>query len=173
MKRMKTILLRAIASIARFVEIVWVLFLSAVSATTMKKLMTVSILVLSSLVVLAQYSISWSTIDGGGGTASGGSYVLRGTIGQPDADNMAGGDFAIHGGFWVPVAVQVTGAPWLSIVSEGGTNVLVSWGSPDLGWILQKATNLHTNWMDSASGTTNPISIPASSSAMFYRLRKE
>ena len=61
------------------------------------------LLLLSS--VLAQsggdYEISWSTIDGGGGTSSGGPYVLTGTIGQPDAAYSSGGDYELLGGFWV------------------------------------------------------------------------
>lgn len=48
----------------------------------------------------AQFSIPWSTIDGGGGTSTGGSFVLKGTIGQPDAGKSAGGNFALSGGFW-------------------------------------------------------------------------
>ena len=48
----------------------------------------------------ADYSISWYTIDGGGGTSSGGSYVLTGTIGQPDAAYSAGGKYELLGGFW-------------------------------------------------------------------------
>ena len=47
-----------------------------------------------------QYELSWYTIDGGGGTSSGGPYVLRGTIGQPDAAYSAGGNYELHGGFW-------------------------------------------------------------------------
>ena len=49
---------------------------------------------------LADYSIDWYTIDGGGGTSSGGSYVLTGTIGQPDASSSQGDVFIIMGGFW-------------------------------------------------------------------------
>ena len=47
------------------------------------------------------YEISWSTIDGGGGSSSGGEYALVGTIGQADAGEMSGGDYRVHGGFWV------------------------------------------------------------------------
>ena len=47
-----------------------------------------------------QYQLNWSTIDGGGGTSSGGQYVLTGTIGQPDADYSAGGNYELLGGFW-------------------------------------------------------------------------
>ena len=46
------------------------------------------------------YELSWSTIDGGGGTSSGGPYALTGTIGQPDAAYSAGGNYELLGGFW-------------------------------------------------------------------------
>jgi succinate-acetate transporter protein len=125
------------------------------------------------LVAAAQYSIDWSTIDGGGGIMFGGDYAIRGTIGQYDAGNMAGGDYVVHGGFWVPVAVQVADAPWLEIVSEGGTNVVVSWAPDAPGWVLQETFNLHSNWVDSVSGSLNPVSIPVAEAAMFYRLHQE
>jgi hypothetical protein len=46
------------------------------------------------------YELSWYTIDGGGGTSSGGPYVLTGTIGQPDAAYSAGGNYELLSGFW-------------------------------------------------------------------------
>jgi hypothetical protein len=47
------------------------------------------------------YEIPWYTIDGGGGTSSGGTFSLAGTIGQPDAGpTMTGGSFSLAGGFW-------------------------------------------------------------------------
>ena len=48
----------------------------------------------------ADYSISWYTIDGGGGTSTGGSYTIMGTIAQPDAAYSAGGPYEVLGGFW-------------------------------------------------------------------------
>ena len=48
----------------------------------------------------ADYDISWYTIDGGGGISTEGDYELVGTIGQPDAGVMSGGDFVLSGGFW-------------------------------------------------------------------------
>jgi hypothetical protein len=58
---------------------------------------------LSSLpVALAQtggpYDLSWHNI-GPGGSASGGSYDLLGSIGQPDAATMSGGSYTLTGGF--------------------------------------------------------------------------
>ena len=50
--------------------------------------------------VNADYSIPWYTIDAGGGTSSGGSYQLTGTIGQPDAATSAGNNYELLGGFW-------------------------------------------------------------------------
>ena len=55
------------------------------------------------------FDLSWHTIDGGGGTSTGGNFELSGTIGQPDAGSMAGGDFELAGGFW-PAAGE-TGSP--------------------------------------------------------------
>jgi hypothetical protein len=46
------------------------------------------------------YDLSWNTIDGGGGTATGGSYMLDGAIGQPDAGALSGGAYTLNGGFW-------------------------------------------------------------------------
>jgi hypothetical protein len=60
----------------------------------------VIVLFLLTSIANADYSISWQTIDGGGGTYSGGQYVLTGTIGQPDAASSAGAQYEILGGFW-------------------------------------------------------------------------
>lgn len=46
------------------------------------------------------YSLTWSTIDGGGATSAGGGYTLAGTIGQPDAGALSGGGYSLDGGFW-------------------------------------------------------------------------
>jgi hypothetical protein len=50
------------------------------------------------------YAIEWHTVDGGGAgpanASSGGSYELSGTIGQPDAGVLTGGDYELVGGFW-------------------------------------------------------------------------
>lgn len=57
-------------------------------------------LVASASSALGQLSIPWYTIDGGGGTSTGGSFTLSGTIGQPDAGVLTGGNFTLTGGFW-------------------------------------------------------------------------
>lgn len=67
----------------------------------MKELFLLTILLITVSIVSADYSISWYTIDGGGGTSSGGPYQLSGTIGQPDAGYHDGGSYELLGGFWV------------------------------------------------------------------------
>lgn len=46
------------------------------------------------------FGLTWWSLDGGGGTSSGGAYVLEATIGQPDAGMMVGGAYALGGGLW-------------------------------------------------------------------------
>jgi hypothetical protein len=48
------------------------------------------------------YDLSWWTIDGGGVTfATGGTFNLGGTVGQPDASHaLTGGTYSLTGGFW-------------------------------------------------------------------------
>ena len=65
-------------------------------------LLTVCVLMAAPVLAMSggDYEISWSTIDGGGGTSSGGPYTLTGTIGQPDAAWSSGGQYELLGGFW-------------------------------------------------------------------------
>ena len=57
-------------------------------------------LLICTLTAFGDYRIDWYTIDGGGGTSSGGPYQLTGTIGQPDAGYHNGGTYELLGGFW-------------------------------------------------------------------------
>src|SRR6267142_4841465 len=80
------------------------------------------------------YSIDWFTIDGGGGTSTGGVYSVSGTIGQPDAGHMSGGNFTIDGGFWgIIAAVQSPGSPLLRVLRPLTNTVVVAWPAPSTG----------------------------------------
>src|SRR5438445_2483576 len=50
------------------------------------------------------FGLNWFTIDGGGGTSTGGVFSASGTIGQPDAGIASGGGYTLSGGFWSVVA---------------------------------------------------------------------
>jgi hypothetical protein len=64
--------------------------------------LAIALLLSSAPVALAQtggpYDLSWHNIGPGGG-ASGGSYDLLGSIGQPDVATMSGGPYTLTGGF--------------------------------------------------------------------------
>jgi hypothetical protein len=55
------------------------------------------------------YSISWWTIDGGGGTSQSADeqYSLSGTIGQPDVGAPSGFGFAVKAGFWGSLSAAI------------------------------------------------------------------
>jgi len=128
-----------------------------------------------------QYAIDWFTIDGGGGTSTGGVYSLSGTIGQPDAGRMTGASYALDGGFWGFVGtIQTPGAPVLS-VERIGTSVRVFWPAPATGFVLDQTTALATTpaatmWTQtpfpySTNATHISITVPAPMGTRFYRLR--
>jgi hypothetical protein len=119
------------------------------------------------------FSIDWHTIDGGGGTSTGGVYSVSGTIGQPDAGVASGGNYSITGGFWSLFAVHTPGAPTLTIVPAAPGQATVSWTPNTPGFVLQETWGLSpTNWTHSPSGATNPVTVPATMSVRFYRLIK-
>jgi hypothetical protein len=128
-----------------------------------------------------QYSLDWSTIDGGGGTSTGGVYSVTGTIGQPDAGAMSGGNFTLQGGFWSVVAtVQTPGAPWLSVLRTSANTVVVSWPLPATGWVLEWTNALpqvSATWPQFAppyqtNGANLQFTEPAPAGTRFYRLHK-
>jgi hypothetical protein len=146
----------------------------------MKKRTSLFTLLLATLASAQQYSIDWSTIDGGGGTSTGGVYTVSGTIGQPDAGTMSGGNFTLQGGFWgIIAAVQTPGAPLLSIFRTTTNTVAVTWPSPSAGWSLQQNTNSisSVNWSNVTSGiqddgTTRKWIVNPPSGNRFYRLKQ-
>ena len=125
----------------------------------------------------AQYSIDWSTIDGGGGTSTGGAYSVSGTIGQPDAGTMSGGNYTLDGGFLsLAATIQTPPAPRLTI-ARAGSNVIISWPSPSTGFGLEENSGLAANWISVAqvpsdNGVTKSVTLPASAGTRFYRLKK-
>jgi len=126
------------------------------------------------------YSIDWHTIDGGGGTSTGGVYSVSGTIGQPDArPTLSGGNFSVNGGFWNLVSVvQTPGAPLLSLSLTATNTAVISWPFPSTGFALEENPWLGTtNWMTVTNAVQNDSSfkwvvVPANAGSEFYRLKK-
>jgi hypothetical protein len=121
----------------------------------------------------AQFSIPWYAVHGGGLNSTGGVYSVSGTIGQAAAGGpMTNGAYSVVGGFWaLPVAVQTEGAPTLVIVPGAPGQAVISWTPASSGFVLQESLGLSpTNWVNSPSGVTNPIVVPATLSTKYYRL---
>lgn len=145
--------------------------------TTFKSLLLTGTLLVSVTAFSQSFSIDWYTIDGGGGTSTGGVYSVSGTIGQHDAGNqMSGGNFSVTGGFWALYAIQTEGAPTLNIKLTSTNTAQVYWPSPSTGWNLQVNTNLATtNWATPAepvqdNGTIKFIIVDPPTGNRFYRL---
>jgi hypothetical protein len=124
------------------------------------------------------YSIDWFTIDGGGGTSTGGVFSVSGRIGQSDAGHMSGGNYTLDGGFWeMFAAVQTPGAPLLRVFSTTTNTVVLAWPVSSTIFSLQQESGLSpANWgpvTNSASivGTENQVIIAAPAGNRFYRLK--
>ena len=149
--------------------------------STIKFLLGLAVLFSATIASHGQnYTIDWFTIDGGGGTSTGGVYSVSGTIGQPDAGRLTGASYAIDGGFWGFVgAVQTAGAPLLTI-ERVGVNVHVFWPQPATGYLLDQTTALGgppSSWLQVAfpyqtNASHISITTPAPVGTKFYRLRK-
>jgi len=143
----------------------------------MKTLILLFGLLVPAISFAQQYSIDWYRIAGGGGTSTGGTYQVSGTIGQPDASGTtSGGNYTLTGGFWSLISVlQTLRAPTLTI-THSGSSVKVSWPYPSTGWTLQQNLDLTAaNWSASGGiaddGTNNFISITPPAGKLFFRLK--
>ncbi len=142
---------------------------------------TLTLCVLTSafcLGVKAQYSLDWSSLDGGGGTSTGGVFTVSGTIGQPDAGKMSGGNFTLDSGFWGLIAVvQTPGAPYLWVALTPTNTVAVWWALSETRWQLQTTTNLLATgcvWTECSyqtNGATCCRTEASPSGTKFYRLK--
>ena len=142
----------------------------------MKKLILFFGLLIPALGFAQSYTIDWYKVSGGGGTSTGGTYSVSGTIGQHDAGGpMTGGSYSLTGGFWSLIAVvQTPGAPTLYITGSGNT-VTVFWQDIS-GWSLQQNNSLTSSgcWSASSGVTThdgtNYLTITPPTGNLFFRL---
>ena len=143
----------------------------------MKTLILAWSLLLTATGFAQQYSIDWYKIAGGGGTSTGATYQVSGTIGQPDASGaLTGGSYSVTGGFWSLISVvQTAGLPNLVVTHSGG-GVIISW--PDTGnYTMQQNANLAlaNGWATSGytittANGTNSITITSPAGNLFFRL---
>jgi len=144
----------------------------------MKTLLLCLGLVLPAVGFAQQYSIDWYTIDGGGGTSSNGQYTVSGTIGQPDAGTMSGGNYSLTGGFWSLLSVvQSAGAPFLTLHLTLTNTVLLSWPAGSAGFNLQQNPLLGSpDWAAVTNapvvlGGENQVTLGVAGGNHFFRLK--
>ena len=107
-------------------------------------------------------------------------YQVSGTLGQPDAGpTMSGGNYSVDGGFWgLIAAVQMPGAPTLTVTLTTTNTAIVSWQYPSTGFALEQNPTIGTtNWTSvtnsvSNDGSVNWVVVPANTGNKFYRLTK-
>jgi hypothetical protein len=121
----------------------------SLSHDTFMKRANVNILLLLLMTVATStraqnYDIDWFKLAGGSGTSAGGVYQVSGTLGQPDAGQMSGGDFSVSGGFWPGLTVPSNGQTPTLFIQWSGNSVMVSWSPASAGFQLE-ATVLERN----------------------------
>jgi hypothetical protein len=147
----------------------------------MKKIILLVTVLLPVIGFAQSYSVDWYKVAGGGGTSTGGTYSVSGTIGQPDASGaMSGGNYSVTGGFWSLInVVQTPGLPNLIIVRNGPNSVQIMW--PDAAtnsYTLQQVGNLTTGgWATSGFSMTNGfgtnfVTITSPPGNLFFRLKQ-
>jgi len=126
------------------------------------------------------YDISWHAIGGGGGSSTGGVYTVTGTIGQPAAGHMAGGNYSLDGGFWGLLAVvQTPGAPLLSL-TIAKPNAVLSWPAAATGFYLQQNPDVSVTNAWSSNGLpaavlgngSNTVTVPLGAGNKYFRLKQ-
>jgi len=121
---------------------------------------------------LAQsYDIDWHSVDGGAGVSTGGPFVLSGTIGQPDAGNLAGGAYELRGGFWSGKVVPSLGEPPTLFIRWDLSGVTVSWSPVTPGFTLEMTEDIGSGaWDVVRGGDTSPTIVPTNTEVQFFRL---
>lgn len=148
----------------------------------MKRTFPLGLLALAGAGLLLQagdFTLDWWTVDAGGGTSTGGVYAVRGTIGQPDAGTLAGGDYPLTGGFWSILAVVPSPeAPTLTITRNEAGAVKLCWPAGATGWVLEETPDLTApSWGESPltpvlEGTNKCVTITTPVGSRFFRLHK-
>ena len=122
------------------------------------KILTTGAVLLATLTVHAQqYSIDSHTIAGGGGTSTGGGFSVSGTIGQPDAGAMSGGNYSLAGGFWGDIQTPPpVGSMILKVWIVAGQVRLRFTGIPGRIYYVERAHSVTGPWPDRLAAITMP-----------------
>lgn len=128
----------------------------------------------------ADFTLDWTTLDGGGEQLSaGGEFTLSVTVGQPDAGPSGAGGFSLQSGFWAGITdepgwtIPVLRIGWIA------QQPAVIWPADATNWTLQATAALApAGWSDVgavpiATGGEFMVSIDSSEPRMKYRLSRQ
>lgn len=124
------------------------------------------------------WSITSSTLDGGGGRSSGGEWTVTGTIGQFDAAAAPaiGGAHKFTGGFWAQLAPgQLPDQPVLTIIRFPSGDASLQWQADATGWQVETSYDLiHWSEIGGSIAGSGVLTLTANPSItrQFFRLRK-
>jgi hypothetical protein len=103
------------------------------------------------------FSIDRFAIAGGGGTSTGGLFAVSGTIGQPDAVTMSGGNYSLAGGFWSAIQTPPpVGSVIISVRVVGDEVRLRFTGIPGRIYYVERAHSVTGPWPDVLAAITMP-----------------
>jgi hypothetical protein len=125
------------------------------------------------------YSLTWSTIDGGGGTSSSASFSVTTTFGQPDVGTVSGNLHLIDLGFWsIFSSLQIPGGPTVEIELVADT-ITILWPIFESGFFVETTADLNqpAGWMQIAppyqtNSTHNFYVVPIPEGDNYYRIAK-
>ncbi len=123
----------------------------------------------------AQYTLDWSTMDGGGESRTAGTLTMHGTLGQPDAATfVVATGFSCFGGYWS--LTEEDTLPTLRMF-PAGAGFFLAWPLPSPGWRLQSSSDMVT-WSDvttAPTATAGEYQVPwdsVSATRRYFRLTK-
>ncbi len=112
--------------------------------------------------------------SGGGGGGNSGGFGGGGGGGGGGSYNAGLNPIGVAGFQSGNGLVEIVAVPILSITNSAPGFVAVSWTTEGTNWLLQENFDLGTtNWVNSQSGTNNPVTIPATEPVRLYRLLQQ
>jgi len=123
------------------------------------------------------FQLEHAGVGSGGGTSSGGDFVVTGQIGVLGTGQSTGGSFTLEGGSLAMfMVVQTAGAPLLTLTRVGG-DVVLSWPVTAIGFNLEQTEDLTIpSWSGAGKspavvGDHFQMTFPATGNSKFFRLQ--
>ncbi len=123
------------------------------------------------------FQLEHAGVGSGGGTSSGGDFVVTGQIGGIGDGHSAGGTFTLEGGSLAMfMVVQTAGAPLLTL-TRAGSDVVISWPVTATGFGLEQTGSMSspawggTGLTPVVVGDSYQVTVPASGGSKFFRLQ--